>query len=78
MTDGIMRLWWVTIDPGYNCFMDRDREDELMMHLAAGTDLPTAFAALSRNRERQEKSPPSKPSAGEIICAVLTFVAIIL
>ena len=36
--------------------MDRALEDELLLHIAAGTDLPTAFAAL----------PRSEPPVGQV------------
>jgi hypothetical protein len=40
--------------------MDKDLEDELLMHVAAGTDLPTAWAALPRDLPPDHE--PSKPS----------------
>lgn len=35
--------------------MDQELEDELLLHVAAGTDLPTALAALP-----QDEAPTSK------------------
>jgi hypothetical protein len=37
--------------------MDQELEDELLIHAAAGTDLPTALFALPRN---EPKAPANK------------------
>ncbi len=53
----------------------QDQEEELLMHVAAGTDLFTAFAALPRESDPPDKPQPSTPakSAGELIWALLAF-----
>ena len=54
--------------------MDEDLEDELLMHIAAGTDIPTALAAL----------PQDEPPAGRAqqqnwtVWAVLVGFVIVL
>jgi hypothetical protein len=40
--------------------MDRDLEDELLIHVAAGTDIPTAFAALPRTESRTSRTPTNR------------------
>jgi hypothetical protein len=59
--------------------MDQQSENELLMHVAADTDLLTAFAALPRESDMQGRPQPSTPktSVYRIICAVVIFVAMI-
>jgi hypothetical protein len=42
----------------YNGRMNQEQEDELLMHVAAGTDLFTAMAALPR-----EEVPPNESAS---------------
>jgi hypothetical protein len=62
--------------------MDLDRENELLMHIAAGTDLPTALAALPQEDESPVESPaePSKQNSsyGWVAFAALVFIALLL
>lgn len=51
--------------------MDEDREQELLLHVAAGTDLFTAIAATSRD----EKKPSRK--VGYVV-AILIVLACVL
>jgi hypothetical protein len=38
--------------------MDKPREEEFLMHIAAGTDPLTAFAALPREEKSSDELPP--------------------
>jgi hypothetical protein len=60
--------------------MNKEQEDELLMQVAAGTDLLTAVAALPRTSDQPPKPQPSNPKAstGGVISAVLTFLVIIV
>ena len=49
--------------------MDQQLDDELLFHVAAGTDLPTALAALPRN----ESAAPANEGHGWMIFVL--FVA---
>ena len=53
---------------------DKDLEDERLMHVAAGTDIPTAFAVLPQN----EPTPAGQNQRASIVCAVLVGVAVVL
>jgi hypothetical protein len=59
--------------------MNKDQEDELLMHVAAGTDLLTAIAALPGDSDAEDEQPraASKSSTRGIVWAVLIFIAII-
>jgi len=58
--------------------MDQQRENELLMHVAAGTDLLTAIAALPR-----EVESPNKPastldlSLSAIVWSVVAIVSVV-
>lgn len=60
--------------------MDNDLEEELLMHIAAGTDLPTAMAALPRRNDSQDELPSSVPTkpVGAFTVAILAVVAMIV
>ncbi len=51
--------------------MDKDLEDELLMHIAAGTDIPTAFAVLPRDEQ-----PAASSNRGWLAVAILIGVFI--
>jgi hypothetical protein len=57
--------------------MDEHDEDELLMHVAAGTDLPTALAALPRESDVHDDRPAraQTKSIGRLFWAVLIFVS---
>ncbi len=53
--------------------MDERLEDELLLHVAAGTDIPTAFTALPRHE------PAAGPTQGAwTLWAVLIGVVVVL
>ena len=55
--------------------MDNDLEEELLMHIAAGTDLPTALSALPRDkRVGEEPSPPTSAKPAGILVWLLLFI----
>lgn len=55
--------------------MDNDVEDELLMHTAAGTDLPTALAALPRHkRVGDEPCPPTSAKPARILVWLLLII----
>lgn len=51
--------------------MDKDLEDELLMHIAAGTDIPTAFAALPCDEQ-----PAASSQRAWIVWAILIGVLV--
>jgi hypothetical protein len=59
--------------------MDQQREEEMLMHVAAGTDLPTAVAALPCDVDPPNEPHPTvlKPSGHSLIWAVLIFVSML-
>ena len=59
--------------------MDQDRENELLLHVASGTDLPTAFAALPRNDDARNDAPARvrEKAIGGLTWAVLIFGSMI-
>lgn len=60
--------------------MDDDQLAELEMHLAAGTDLPTAFASVQKDSAEPRVSIFRFPAAwiGMAIGAVLFFLWLLL
>jgi hypothetical protein len=59
--------------------MDQHRENELLLHVAAGTDLPTAFAALPRGDDVHSDNPAraqAKPVGG-LFWTILIFIFMI-
>jgi ferric-dicitrate binding protein FerR (iron transport regulator) len=59
--------------------VNQEQEDELLMHVAAGTDPFTALAALPREDESQDepRSPTPERSVGGLLWAVLVFLAVV-
>jgi hypothetical protein len=59
--------------------MDKHRENELLTHVAAGIDLPTAFAALPRESDAHDNRPvrAQAKTFSKLIWATLTFLAMI-
>jgi hypothetical protein len=53
----------------YSWSMDDDQLDELEMHIAAGTDVPTAMAAVERDEP---------PQQGGTVSVVIGFVVALL
>ena len=56
---------------------DEDREQELLLHVAAGTDPLTALAALPRDENPPDKRPRRKP-AGCLGAIVIAGVLLLL
>jgi hypothetical protein len=58
--------------------MDQQREHQLLLHVAAGTDLLTAFAALPRESESPDKSMSALDlSLSAIVWSVVAIVSIV-
>jgi hypothetical protein len=60
--------------------MNKDQEDELLMHVAAGTDLLTAISALPDDSDAEDEQPlaTSESSSSGIVWAVLLFIAMVV
>jgi hypothetical protein len=56
--------------------MDDKQEEELLMHVAAGTDLLTALAAVPREDNRKPR--PQLESSFASVCGTVLTVAILL
>jgi hypothetical protein len=52
-----------------------DREEEYLLHIAAGTDPITALAALP---DEPEGGPPRRKPSGALGCGLLAAVAVML
>ena len=61
-------------NPGRIDPMDEDREQELLLHVAAGTDVWTALSALPPDEEKTRRSAPRKPAG----CLGVLFVILTL
>lgn len=56
--------------------MDEETEDELLMHIAAGTDLPTAMAALPRSNNGHDDLQSSTPTKS-VQASALVIIAVV-